>query len=220
MRGCNGSRRDVRSKVHLVFSAHGTPVRELKERRDPYCCLVHNTVEQVMQARSDDRAYDVSFQGKVGPGEWLTPSTWNRLKSLSESGTKGVLMVPVSFVSDQVETAFDLDITLREQAETFGIHHYEVMSGLNSHSLFIEALAEATLAQLVSTENIAEPSGDGDSSHVGDYPLRPLNELPRFDIETRCNRCHQCDKISSARRWTVSASDDGLPANLKPRPAS
>ena len=170
--------REVRNEVQLVFSAHGTPVREMKERRDPYCCLIHSTVEQVMQARTDNRAFDVSFQSKVGPAEWLTPSTPDKLKELAEKGVKAVLMVPVAFVSDHVETAFELDIEVREEAETIGIHHYEVMSGLNSHPLFIEALAEATMAQLSPSNPIDDgSSGDGAPVKAGEYPLRPLNQL-------------------------------------------
>ncbi len=62
--------RETRDEVHIVFSAHGTPLREMKERRDPYCCLIHSTVDQVVSFRNDDRPFHVSFQSKVGPAEW------------------------------------------------------------------------------------------------------------------------------------------------------
>ena len=107
--------KEIRGDVQLVFSAHGTPTREMKERRDPYCCLIHSTVEQVMKHRSNDRPFHVSFQSKVGPAEWLTPSTPAKLEDLAEKGVESVLMVPVAFVSDHVETAFELDIEVRRK---------------------------------------------------------------------------------------------------------
>ena len=212
--------KNIRNDVHLVFSAHGTPVREMKERRDPYCCLVHSTIEQVMEARKDNRSFDVSFQSKVGPAEWLTPSTPDKLKELAEKGRKAVLMVPIAFVSDHVETAFELDIEVREEAESFGIHHYEVMSGLNSHPLFIEALSEATIAQLLSPgQTSIELSGDGAPAASKEYEIRPLNQLPRYKMELRKTRCHQCEKITEARCWTQPSSNNGVPEKLKPNPA-
>ncbi len=196
--------REIRNDVHLVFSAHGTPTREMKERRDPYCCLVNSTVEQVMNTRTDDRTFHVAFQSKVGPAEWLTPSTPDKLEELAKKDVKAVLMVPVAFVSDHVETAFELDIEIREEAEDFGIHHYEVVSGLNSHPLFIEALGEVTVSQLVLPNQVeVDTSGDGAPADVRSYPLRPLNKLPRYKSDDRCTRCHQCELITEARKWTV-----------------
>ena len=75
--------REIRGDVQIVFSAHGTPTREMKERRDPYCCLVHSTVEQVMQYRGNDRPFHVAFQSKVGPAEWLTPGAPDKLEEIS-----------------------------------------------------------------------------------------------------------------------------------------
>lgn len=211
--------REIRSEVQLLFSAHGTPVREMKERRDPYCCLIHSTVEQVMNGRSDDRTFHVAFQSKVGPAEWLTPSTPDKLKELAENGVTSVLVIPIAFVSDHIETAYELDIEVREQAEEYGIHHYEVMSGLNAHSLFIEALGEVTVSQLLLPAMIQSSSaGDGVPSERDAYPLRPLNQLPRFKAETRCTRCHQCERITEARRWTLP-SDPKAETDISARPA-
>ena len=78
--------KETRNDVELVFSAHGTPSREMKERRDPYCCLIHSTVEQVMKYRQMDRAFHVSFQSKVGPAEWLSPGTPEKLQELAQNG--------------------------------------------------------------------------------------------------------------------------------------
>ncbi len=80
----------VRSEVQLVFSAHGTPVNEMKKRRDPYCCLIHATVEHVMNHRNKDLPFHVAFQSKVGRAEWLTPSTPDKLEELAKKGHKAV----------------------------------------------------------------------------------------------------------------------------------
>ena len=123
-------------------------------------------------------------------------------------------MVPVAFVSDHVETAFELDIEVREKAIEFGIENYEVTSGLNRHPLFIEALGEVTASQLNIPHlnaNRVGVSGDGAPSANAEYPLRPLNHLPRFKSESRCTRCYQCDKITEARRWTLAQGENITP---------
>ncbi len=213
--------REIRGDVQLVFSAHGTPTREMKERRDPYCCLVHSTVEQVMNGRSSNPDFHVSFQSKVGPAEWLTPSTPDKLQELAEAGKKAVLMIPVAFVSDHVETAFELDIEVREEAEGFGIEHYEVTSGLNSHPLFIEALGEVTVAQLlIPVEQHDAISGDGAPANDEQYPIRPLKQLPRFKSDSRCTRCHQCEKITEARRWSVDSGAEPSAPDMRKKESS
>lgn len=188
--------RDVRDEVHLVFSAHGTPVKEMKKRRDPYCCLVHSTVHQVMDLRAEkeERPFSVAFQSKVGPAEWLTPSTPEQLEKLANDGVKAVCIIPVAFVTDHIETAFELDIEVREEAEAFGIDHFEVTSGLNCHPLFIEALTESVAAQV----DVRGPSGDGHAA----LPM-PIPEMPRIKSACRTVRCHQCERICEAHDWST-----------------
>ena len=194
--------RQVREKVHLVFSAHGTPLKEMKERRDPYCCLIHSTVDRVMAARGHDHPYHVAFQSKVGPSEWLTPSTIDKVKELAKAGREALLIIPVAFVTDHIETAFELDVELRHEAEESGAVHFEVTSGLNCHPLFIEALAEATVAQLHLPSNVGTVSSSGDGAESGEaYSIRPLDALPRYKAAERCTRCHQCEFIAEAHRW-------------------
>lgn len=187
----------VRDKVHLVFSAHGTPLKEMKKRRDPYCCLIHSTVQEVMNARAEkeQRPFHVAFQSKVGPAEWLTPSTPDKLEELASRGHTAVLVIPVAFVTDHIETVYELDIEVREEAERFGIEHYEVTSGLNCHPLFIEALAESVAAQVTAGGAV---QGDG----AADLLPRPIPTLPRYKAKHRSVRCHQCPCVTEARCWT------------------
>lgn len=194
---------EAQEQVHLLFSAHGTSRWEMTQRRDPYCCLVHSTVEQVMRQRGWDAPFHTAFQSKVGPGDWLAPSTPEKLEELVDQGVRSVLVVPVSFVTDHVETSYELDVEVREEAEVSGVEHYEVTAGLNTHPLFIEALGEATVAQLElpMDANQLRVGGDGMSQ---EYPLRPLDEMPRHSADARKTRCPNCDCVTEARRWTLS----------------
>lgn len=180
--------REDAGAVHLLFSAHGTPLNELMERRDPYCCLVHSTVDQVMGLRSNEQPYSVSFQSKVGPAEWLTPSTPDELARLATTGTRSVLVVPVAFVSDHVETEFELDIEVRHQAEEAGIEHFEVMPGLNDHPKFISALTDVTRRHL----------------DFGDQSEQPVRDR-LYKRKDRRTACHQCINVTEAACWSRSS---------------
>jgi len=137
---------DVKSGIQIVFSAHGTPVSFVK-KGDPYSKQIKETVEAVMKARQYSHKYCLCFQSKVGPLKWLEPSTAKMIEDLSYQNKKHLLIVPISFVSDHVETLFELDIEYRHIADKFGIKNYIVMKGLNDSSLFIEALAEIVKGQ-------------------------------------------------------------------------
>ncbi|MEZ4701939.1 MAG: ferrochelatase [Rhodothermales bacterium] len=204
--------REIRGDVELVFSAHGTPIREMRDRHDPYCCHIHRSVEQVMALRGYDRPHHVGFQSKVGPAEWLSPSLPGKLKELAQAGRKAVLVNPMGFVCDHVGTQFELDMEVREQAEGYGITHYEVTRGLNNHPLFIEALGEVVVSQIrMPAGEGAMGSGDGAPATREGYPLRPLNELPRFDASEACRRCQQCDASVEAKKWTAPVPRPVLP---------
>lgn len=195
--------RQVRDDVELVFSAHGTPLREMKERGDPYCCLIHSTVDQVVKLRDEDRPFHVAFQSKVGPGEWLTPGTVEKVEELADEGRTAVLLVPVAFVTDHIETAYELDIELREEAEEFGIEHFEVTSGLNCHPLFIEALGEVVAAQVRLAGDGVETGVETDGVPVNDRLPAAQADRPCYRGADRDVRCHQCERVAEARRWDL-----------------
>jgi ferrochelatase len=141
----------------------------------------------------------------------LTPSTPEKLEALAVEGHEAVLIIPVAFVTDHIETSYELDIEVREEAMAAGIRHFEVMPALNCHPLFIEALAEATIAQL----ELPYPPVRMSNGIAPAYPLRPLDKMPRFHPSERCTRCHQCEHIAEARRWTV---EDEVAKPLRHRP--
>ena len=132
---------DERQGLHLLFSAHGTPISDV-QAGDPYSVQIAATVEAVMRARGHDLPHSTSFQSRVGPVKWLEPYTQDALARLGAEGVRSLLVVPVAFVTDHIETLHELDIELREVAEHAGIHKYEVMYALNDSPLFIAALAD------------------------------------------------------------------------------
>jgi ferrochelatase len=204
--------RERRDDVTLLFSAHGTALRDRERRKDPYCCLVHSTVEQVMRHRGRDRSVRTSFQDTSSFQSSLTPTTTEALGELAEKGEDAVLIVPVSYVTDHIETNYVLDIEVREAAEYAGIYHYEVTSALNTHPLFIQALGEAAIAQLELPVDVNQLriGGNGLSQ---EYPLRPLDDMPRHNAGDREAHCPNCGSNGEARRWTVpdgAAESDAL----------
>lgn len=205
----------VRDEVVLVFSAHDTVFQSRGHREDPYCCHVHSTVEQVMRLRGRDRDCYTAFQSMMGPSSWLSPAAPETIKTLAEQGRRSVLVVPISFVTGHVNTSYDLDIAVRAQAEAQGIDHFEVTAGLNTHPLYIEALGEATIAQLDLPVDVNQlpVRGDGQSQ---DYPLRPYHQLPRQDLNGRSIHCPDCGGTQGARRWTLSNRPPELEAPSDP----
>jgi len=140
-------RENVRKEIQIVFSAHGTPV-SLVKKGDPYSKHIRQTVEAVMKLRNYSHNHHLCFQSKVGPMKWLEPATAKMIEELASQNKKNLLIVPISFVSDHVETLFELDIEYRHVAETVGIENYIVMTGLNDSHLFIEALSNLVKEKL------------------------------------------------------------------------
>ncbi len=130
--------------VHLVFSAHGVPVSVI-EAGDPYQAHVEATVNMVMERGHWPNPHVVCYQSRVGPGRWLRPSLSHTVQRLAAEGARQILVIPISFVSDHVETLSEIDIEARKLAERLGIRQFEVMPALNDSPKFIQALADLVL---------------------------------------------------------------------------
>ena len=131
----------VPSGTHIVFSAHSVPVRYIDEG-DPYLDQTQQTVRAIMERLGNHRPHSLSFQSKVGPVKWLRPSTDEMIRSLAGKGESQLLLVPVSFVSEHIETLYELDILYRKVADEVGIAHYRRVPALNCRADFIDALAD------------------------------------------------------------------------------
>lgn len=106
----------------LLFSAHSLP-KYLIERGDPYLKETEKTVSLVMK-NLEQIPYKLSFQSKIGPIEWIEPSTEETIKELGKSGIKELIIFPISFISEHIETLFELDVEYKEVAEKAGIEKY------------------------------------------------------------------------------------------------
>jgi protoporphyrin/coproporphyrin ferrochelatase len=126
--------------THIVFSAHSVPVSYI-ENGDPYLDQTRRTVELVMERIGPGRPHSLSFQSKVGPAKWLGPSTDETIRSLAASGIRQVMLVPVSFVSEHIETLYELDILYRDVAREVGLSGYKRVPAMNCRQDFIDALA-------------------------------------------------------------------------------
>jgi ferrochelatase len=135
------------ARTHIVFSAHSVPVRYIEEG-DPYLEQIEHTVRLVMEQLGGERPHHLSFQSKVGPVKWLQPSTDEMIRRLAREGASQLLLVPVSFVSEHIETLYELDILYRGVAEEVGLPHYRRVPALNCEPGFISALADMVERQI------------------------------------------------------------------------
>jgi ferrochelatase len=131
---------DLRGDAIILFSAHGVPESIIKGG-DPYLEQTLGTVEGVMK-RLEGHDYQIAFQSRLGPVKWIQPSLLDKLKELSAKGSPPLVIVPVSFVSDHIETLYELDIQHREIARELGFTVYERTQALNTRPDFIAALAD------------------------------------------------------------------------------
>jgi protoporphyrin/coproporphyrin ferrochelatase len=138
---------DVRDDVNILFSAHGTPMKLVKQG-DPYSHQIAKTVEAILACGGFIQPHSLCYQSKVGPLKWLTPSTPDTIAELAAKGVKNMLLVPVAFTSDHLETLFELGIEYRRQAKERGVTQYEVTEGLNDSVKFIDALAELVFEKI------------------------------------------------------------------------
>jgi len=140
------SRFDDPCDVDMVFSAHSVPMAVI-EGGDPYQRQIERTVELVWQKGRWPGRRHLCYQSKVGASKWLQPSMHETIKRLAAAGSRHILVIPVSFVSDHVETLHEIDIEHREQARGLGIDDYRMVPGLNSAPHFIAVLAQLVRAR-------------------------------------------------------------------------
>jgi ferrochelatase len=130
------------AKTVVLYSAHSLPVKTVVSQNDPYPKHVESTVKAIDRALGNRFPSRLAYQSKVGPVAWLGPSTPEVLASLAKEGATQVIVVPVAFVSDHVETLYEIRILFAGEAARLGIPHYAVADGLNDHPAFIRALGD------------------------------------------------------------------------------
>ncbi|MEH2224970.1 ferrochelatase [Nostoc sp.] len=135
-------------EVHIFFSAHGVPKSYVEEAGDPYQVEIEECTALIMQTLNRPNVHTLAYQSRVGPVEWLQPYTEDALKELGAEGVKDLVVVPISFVSEHIETLQEIDIEYREVAEEAGIHNFRRVPAPNTHPVFINALAELVIDAL------------------------------------------------------------------------
>jgi protoporphyrin/coproporphyrin ferrochelatase len=149
-----------RDRAVILFSAHSLPL-DVIDRGDSYPQEVGASVQKVVERLGAPNPYLLAYQSDVGPVRWLGPSTEQVLRRLGARGQRHVLVVPIAFTSDHIETLSELDREYGEVAGHAGITHYKRAPALNDRPLFLDGLAQIVRDHLAAG-----------ASHSTQYPLR------------------------------------------------
>eukprot|EP00887_Chlorella_sp_A99_P000003 scaffold16.g3.t1 len=139
-----------REDVEVFFSAHGVP-KSYVDDGDPYKEEMEHCIQLIMaelRQHGITNSHTLAYQSRVGPVEWLKPYTDDSIRHLAQQGVKSLLAVPISFVSEHIETLEEIDMEYRELAEECGIKHWARVPALNTDPQFIDDLADAVVEAL------------------------------------------------------------------------
>ncbi|EGG03916.1 uncharacterized protein MELLADRAFT_49320 [Melampsora larici-populina 98AG31] len=137
----------VRSNVILLFSAHSLPM-SVVNRGDTYPSEVAATVHAVMHRLKHKNPYRLVWQSQVGPSAWLGPQTIDAIKGYAKKGVNDLLLVPIAFTSDHIETLFELDLEYIEEAKEMGMTGVKRVESLNADPVFVRAMADIVAEHL------------------------------------------------------------------------
>ena len=158
-------------RIHLVFSAHGLPM-SLVEKGDPYPKQIEETVRLVCELGAKQysgwpRTHLLCYQSRVGPAKWLQPPLTETIERLGHEGVKEMLVAPISFVTEHIETLHEINIEAREEAEKLGIERFRMMPAVGDSPLFIAALKDLVLrATGIEAGFVAEPLASAELGSV------------------------------------------------------
>ena len=144
--------------VHLIFSAHGLPVSYI-EKGDPYLDHVKRTMAAALAKLGHPGPSHLAFQSRLGPQQWLAPSTDDLLKELGAAGAAGACVVPVAFVTEHVETLNEIDIQYREIARASGIGEFHRACAVKCHPSYVRCLADLAERVVASLQTETVPAG-------------------------------------------------------------
>lgn len=138
---------EVMADVHLVFSAHSIPQKYV-DRGDPYAEQTRRTIELIMDRLGRSHPYHLAFQSRLGPIRWLQPYTDKLIEQLGREGVHHVLAIPISFVSEHIETLYEIDMLYQGMAREAGISDFRRVPAPNTHPAFIQALTDLVQSKL------------------------------------------------------------------------
>ncbi len=155
-------------KVGLLFVAHSVPVRFVL-RGDPYVQHVERTVAGVLGVLNRETGgalpWLLAYQSRVGPVSWVGPTVPEALEAVLADGVRSVIVAPVSFVSDHLETLYEIDLHYRRQAFELGCERFERIDSLNASDDFVALLADLVVraygSELTGVEGAGHRRGEG-----------------------------------------------------------
>jgi ferrochelatase len=137
--------------VRVLFSAHGIPESLVTKKGDPYQAQIEATCAAIAaRAGLAEGAWAICYQSRVGPMKWLGPSTPDAIAQAARDGV-GVVVAPVAFVSEHIETLVELDIEYAELAHELGVAPYLRSPAVGVAAPFIRTLADAVVEALSRT---------------------------------------------------------------------
>lgn len=157
---------DRQGHTVLLFSAHGLPQRFIDEG-DPYLAHIDATRFGVLERLQLPNRQLLAFQSRTGPVKWIGPGTEEMLRELGEEGVTDVLVIPLSFVSDHIETLYEVDMLFADVARRAGITGYYRPPALNCHPLFIDALSRLVRDEVAATGRRLASLNANESRMVG-----------------------------------------------------
>ncbi|KAL8473360.1 hypothetical protein ACS0TY_030262 [Phlomoides rotata] len=177
---------DHPEEVMIFFSAHGVPLAYVEEAGDPYKAEMEECVDLIMEElekRRINNSYTLAYQSRVGPVEWLRPYTDETIVELGQKGVKSLLAVPISFVSEHIETLEEMDVEYKELALKSGIQKWGRVPALGCEPTFISDLADAVIESLPYVGAMAVSNLEARQSLV---PLGSVEELlAAYDSQRR-----------------------------------
>ena len=143
-------------QAHIFFSAHGVPKSYVEEAGDPYQQEIQACASLIMAELEaivgHSNPHTLAYQSRVGPVEWLKPYTEEALEELGRAKTQDLVVVPISFVSEHIETLEEIDIEYRELATDSGVVNFRRVRALDTYPPFIAGLADLVEASLKGPE--------------------------------------------------------------------
>ncbi|KAG0481342.1 hypothetical protein HPP92_011855 [Vanilla planifolia] len=169
---------DNPEEVMIFFSAHGVPLSYVEEAGDPYRDQMEECIILIMdelKSRGVLNNHTLAYQSRVGPVQWLKPYTDEVIVELGRTGVKSLLTVPISFVSEHIETLEEIDMEYKHLALESGILNWGRVPALGCTSSFISDLADAVIEAIPPASAI---SIAGTNSNLDDkYPLKYIINL-------------------------------------------
>lgn len=145
------SRMDLR-QTEIIFSAHSVPASNI-QKGDPYQREIENTVKAIIEKLKWKKRWHIGYQSKIGPIKWLGPSTDTVIKEIAKRNPRtNLVVVPISFTSEHVETIFEIDKVYKKTAAKHGIKNFCRTPALNTDNFLIQALYNQVLCALTSNE--------------------------------------------------------------------